>query len=161
MTLALQGTPPTACSEHELVAAVRRGDDRAFELLFSSYERRITAYVAGMVGDHARAEDITQDVFISALRRMRETRRPIAFKPWIYEIARNACIDEFRRVRRASLVSLGLDLERHGTVPPALADNATPEVRWERKQQIGDLFGAFSSLSDNQHKALVLRELQG
>src|SRR5437899_7356408 len=105
MTLALQGTPPTACSEHELVAAVRRGDDRAFELLFSSYERRITAYVAGMVGDHARAEDITQDVFISALRRMRETRRPIAFKPWIYEIAKNACIDEFRRTRRAEEVS--------------------------------------------------------
>ena len=36
-------------------------------------------------------------MFISALRRMRETERPIAFKPWIYEIAKNACIDEFRR----------------------------------------------------------------
>ena len=45
MTLALQGTPPTACSEHELVAAVRRGDDRAFEVLFSRYEQRITAYL--------------------------------------------------------------------------------------------------------------------
>src|SRR5256884_5708454 len=98
MTLALQGTPE-ACTEHELVAAVRRADDRAFELLFSRYERRIVAYVAGMVGDHARAEDIAQDVFISALRRIRQTSRPIAFKPWIYEIAKNECIDEFRRTR--------------------------------------------------------------
>ena len=40
-----------------------------------------------MVNDHARAEDVTQEVFISALRRMRATERPIAFKPWIYEIA--------------------------------------------------------------------------
>ena len=51
----------------------------------------------GMVKDHGRAEDVTQEVFVSALRRMRETERPIAFKPWIYEIAKNACIDQFRR----------------------------------------------------------------
>ena len=88
-----------------LVAAVRRGDDRAFEQLYSRYQRRITGYVLGMVKDHGRAEDITQEVFISALRRMRETDRPIAFKPWIYEIAKNACIDQFRRSRRAEEVS--------------------------------------------------------
>ena len=58
-----------------------------------------------MVHDYGRAEDIAQDVFMSALRRMRETDRPIAFKPWIYEIAKNACIDQFRRSRRAEEVS--------------------------------------------------------
>src|SRR3712207_8415978 len=62
-----------------------------------------------MVNDYGRAEDITQEVFISALRRMRETERPIAFKPWIYEIAKNACIDQFRRSRRAEEVSYDAD----------------------------------------------------
>ena len=51
----------------------------------------------GMVGDHQRAEDIAQEVIIAALRRLRATEQPIAFKPWLYEIAKNACIDEFRR----------------------------------------------------------------
>ena len=64
-------------TDHELVAAVRRGDDRAFEELYSRYQRRIAAYVYGMVNDYGRAEDITQDVFISALRRMRETAERI------------------------------------------------------------------------------------
>ena len=59
-----------------------------------------------MVGDHGRAEDIAQEVFISALRRLRETERTIIFKPWIYEIAKNACIDEFRRTRRIHEVPL-------------------------------------------------------
>src|SRR5437016_2158043 len=72
-------------SDHDLVANVRDGDDRAFEILFERYRPRVTAYVAGMVRDHARAEDVAQEVFISALRRMRATERPIAFKPWIYE----------------------------------------------------------------------------
>src|SRR5579884_3461955 len=100
-----------SAAEHQLVAAVRQGDDRAFEELFSRYRSRITAYVLGMVRDHARAEDITQEVFLSALRRLRDSERPIAFKPWIYEIAKNACIDEFRRTRRASEVSLNADDE--------------------------------------------------
>src|ERR687890_45948 len=94
-----------ASSDHKLVAAVRRGDDRAFEALYELYHRRIHAYVLGMVKDHQRAEDVTQEVFVSALRRMRATERPIAFKPWVYEIAKNACIDAFRRSRRAEEIS--------------------------------------------------------
>ena len=111
---------PEGGTDHELVAAVRRGDDRAFERLYSRYQRRISAYVFGMVKDHGRAEDITQEVFISALRRMRETERPINFKPWVYEIAKNACIDQFRRSRRTEEVSFdageGLGERRSG--PP-------------------------------------------
>src|SRR5205807_10123261 len=92
-------------SDGELVAAVRRADDRAFEELYARYHRRISSYIFGMVKDHARAEDLTQEVFMSALRRMRDTDRAIAFKPWVYEIAKNACIDQFRRARRDEEVS--------------------------------------------------------
>ena len=103
---AIDGAGSPADSDQKLVARVRRGDDRAFEVLYQRYHRRIHAYVLGMVKDHGRAEDVTQEVFVSALRRMRQTERPIAFKPWIYEIAKNACIDAFRRSRRAEEVSL-------------------------------------------------------
>ena len=88
---------------------LRAGDDRAFEALYARYQRRIAGYVFGMVKDYGRAEDITQEVFVSALRRMCQTERPIAFKPWIYEIAKNACIDAYRRGRRAEEVSLDAD----------------------------------------------------
>src|ERR1700733_3779050 len=93
----------------ELIAAIRRGSDAAFEELYSRYSPQIGSYVRGMVADHGRAEDITQEIFIAALRRIRETNRPIVFKPWIYEIAKNACIDSFRRTRRAQEVSLDAD----------------------------------------------------
>src|SRR3954462_4302438 len=99
----------TLQTDTELVAAVRRGDDRAFEELYARYHRRISSYIFGMVKDHARAEDLTQEVFVSALRRMRDTDRPIAFKPWVYEIAKNACIDAFRRPPRAEAVSYDAD----------------------------------------------------
>src|SRR5438309_9119287 len=123
MALALRELPPPpSMSEHRLVEAVRASDDRAFEQLFSRYRRRISAYVYGLVLDHGRAEDITQEVFISALRRLRQTDGHVNFKPWIYEIARNACIDEFRRTRRASIVSLDDEARERGAQVPMLPD---------------------------------------
>jgi DNA-directed RNA polymerase specialized sigma24 family protein len=60
-----------APTDNDLVAAVRRGDETAFTELYARYQRRVHAYVLGMVKDHGRAEDVTQEVFISAYRRMR------------------------------------------------------------------------------------------
>ena len=148
--------------DHRLVAAVRRGDDRAFEALYSRYHRRIHAYVMGMVKDHGRAEDITQEVFVSALRRMRETERPIAFKPWVYEIAKNACIDQFRRSRRAEEVSLqaedGLAPGDYGRL---VGSDPAPHDAVAAKQELDNLCGAFGGLSETHHEILVLRELEG
>jgi RNA polymerase sigma factor (sigma-70 family) len=149
-------------SDAILVAAVRRGDDRAFEELYTRYQRRISAYILGMVKDHGRAEDITQDVFISALRRMRETDRAIAFKPWVYEIAKNACIDQFRRSRRAEEISMdadeGFGQADHGRL---VAGDPTPDDAVSAKQQLDHLCGAFGGLSDSHHEILVLREFEG
>ncbi len=160
-----EATPIVAepeADDHRLVAAVRRGDDRAFEALYSRYQRRIHAYVMGMVKDHGRAEDVTQEVFVSALRRMRETERPIAFKPWIYEIAKNACIDQFRRSRRAEEVSLEAD---EGLAPAdygrLVGSDPAPHDAVETKQDLNDLCGAFGGLSDAHHEILLLRELEG
>jgi RNA polymerase sigma factor (sigma-70 family) len=153
---------PTADDDHGLVAAVRRGDDRAFEALYGRYQRRIHAYVIGMVKDHGRAEDVTQEVFVSALRRMRETERPIAFKPWIYEIAKNACIDQFRRSRRAEEVSLQAD---DGFAPAdygrLVGSDPAPDDAVAAKQELDNLCGAFGGLSDTHHEILLLRELEG
>src|ERR671916_156774 len=112
--------------------------------------------------DLVRAEDVAQDVFMSALRRMRATDKPIAFKPWIYEIAKNACIDQFRRSRRGEEVSFdaegGLGSADYGRL---VTKDPSPEVRLETKQQLDHLCGAFGGLSETHHEILVMRELEG
>jgi RNA polymerase sigma factor (sigma-70 family) len=140
------------------VAAVRGGDDRAFERLYRRYNRRIGAYVGSMVSDHGRAEDVTQDVFLAALRRIRATEQAIAFKPWVFEIARNACIDHFRRTRRVAEVSLEAGADEAARLP---ARAPTPDAAVDAKQRLDDLCGAFVGLSDTHHQILVMRELEG
>src|ERR671921_1905363 len=147
--------PEAVITDRRLVAAVRRGDDRAFETLYLRYHRRIQAYVYGMVKDHQRAEDVTQEVFVSALRRMRATERPIAFKPWVYEIAKNACIDQFRRSKRTEEVSFDAD---EGLAPSdygrLVSPEPVPDVAVAAKQQLENMVGAFGGLSDAHHQIL-------
>jgi RNA polymerase sigma factor (sigma-70 family) len=161
-TLTRAPRPVAGRSDHQLVSLVRAGDDRAFEELFHRYRGRITAYVYGMVADHGRAEDIAQEVFVSALRRMRETERPIAFRPWIYEIAKNACIDAHRRRSRAEEVSLTSDEgQATGDHLHLVSSTPAPHEAMEVKQRLGHLCGAFGGLSEAHHEILVLRELEG
>ncbi|MBV9714082.1 MAG: sigma-70 family RNA polymerase sigma factor [Solirubrobacterales bacterium] len=148
-------------TERELVSAIRAGDDAAFEELFSRYRRRISAYVFAAVRDHGRAEDITQEVFISALRRLRATEQPISFKPWIYAIAKNACIDEFRRTGRCSEVSLDAEGETEALASRLSSPEPTPDMVAESRERLSDLRGALQGLSENQHRILVMRELEG
>ncbi len=153
---------PVGLTDAELVADVRRGSDRAFEELYARYHRRIAAYVHGMVGDYGRAEDIAQDVFMSALRRMRDTDREIAFKPWLYEIAKNACIDQFRRARRTQEVSYDADEGLGGADYGRLvAVGPLPDAAVDQKMAIDNLRGAFGGLSATHHEILVMRELEG
>ena len=151
-----------AYSEQELVGAIRAGDDRAFEELYARYRERIFAFILSKVHDHGRAEDIAQEVFMSALRRLRSSDQTIAFKPWIYEIAKNACIDEFRRGSRAREVPLESDgefvVDRQTS---SLSRVPTPAAAVESKQQLNDLRGAFGGLSTTHHHMLVMREFEG
>jgi RNA polymerase sigma factor (sigma-70 family) len=149
-------------TDQDLIARVRAGEDRAFALLYERYHRRIAAYIYGMVKDYGRAEDIAQDVFMSALRRIRDTDRAIAFKPWIYEIAKNACIDQFRRSQRAEEVSYdaddGLAAADYGRL---VTTGPAPDVAVDQKQSLDHLCGAFVGLSETHHEILVMREFEG
>ena len=100
------------------------------------------------MSDHARAEDIVQDVFMSALRSLRSSDREVAFKPWVYEIAKNACIDQLRKTRRASEVSI--DSEDFSPVDEGRmsANVATTDAAYSAREDLDDLRMAFNDLPD-------------
>jgi RNA polymerase sigma factor (sigma-70 family) len=164
MELTLNAGPVSAAQDDgRLVAAARQGDDRAFEQLYARYRERIHAFILSKVRDHGRAEDIAQDVFMSALRQMRCTDQDLAFKPWLYTIARNACIDEFRRGSRATEVPVESeeDLDASAAQGPLLSAVPTPVSAVESKQKLDDLRGALQGLTESQHQLLVMREFEG
>jgi RNA polymerase sigma factor (sigma-70 family) len=156
-----QATAPQDVSDGALVAAVRAGEDAAFEELYRRYSRRIGSFVYGYVRDEGRAEDVTQEAFLSALRRMRETDSEIAFRPWIYEIARNAAIDLHRRTSRTEEISINGDTPLNPADSRRLVGSVGPENALVDKERLEHLSGAFAELSETHHRILVLRELEG
>jgi RNA polymerase sigma factor (sigma-70 family) len=158
----LIATAGCEAADADLVASVRAGDDAAFEELYRRYQPRIARFVCGMLNDAARCEDVAQEAFLSALRRMRATDAEINFKPWIYQIARNAAIDSYRRNSHAVEVSMDADDGLRASDRTRLVGlDGGPDSALITKERLGHLQGAFDELSDVHTRVLVMRELEG
>ena len=98
---------------------------------------------------------------MSALRRMRQTDAEINFKPWIFEIARNAAIDQYRRNTRTDEVSIDVE----GGFAPSDVSRVVrprgPDSSVLDKERLDHLRGALDELSDTHHQIIVMRELEG
>jgi RNA polymerase sigma-70 factor (ECF subfamily) len=78
-----------------LVERVRAGDPSAFEAIYRRFARSVHSVLIARVSP-AEAEDLTQEVFLAAHRRLAELRESGAVGPWLHTIARNFAIDRLR-----------------------------------------------------------------
>jgi RNA polymerase sigma factor (sigma-70 family) len=148
-------------ADRDLVAAVRGGDEAAFDELYTRYRPQIAAHLRGMLRDDGRAEDVTQEAFLSALRRMRETDGELDFRPWIYQIAHNAAIDSHRRSARAEEISMDAETGLRKSDRARLAGGTLPESALIAKERLDHLRGAFDELPEVQARVLVMRDVDG
>src|SRR5436305_6146603 len=93
MSMSAEGTP-----DDPLIRAALDGDRSAFGELYVRYARMVHAILLARVrpGD---AEDLVQDVFLSAMRQLRGLRSAASFPGWLGAIARNKAMDHFRQSR--------------------------------------------------------------
>jgi RNA polymerase sigma-70 factor, ECF subfamily len=105
------GTRPTF--ESPQVEAWTGGHEEDFRTLFEGYKDRVFSLAFHFTGDAPLARDITQEVFLKVLSQIGEFRGQSQLTTWLYRIAVNACMDEFRRRRR--FVPLAHAANRHFT----------------------------------------------
>lgn len=74
--------------------------DQAFHELVRRYERRVYGICYRYFGNHADAQDATQDTFLTLARKLHQFRHDSALSTWIYRVATNACNDLGRRYAR-------------------------------------------------------------
>jgi RNA polymerase sigma factor (sigma-70 family) len=137
-------------SDEQLLALFRAGREDAFRAIHDRYHERLLAYVRHMLRGSSEAEDVVQDVFMSAYGALRSGEREIAVRPWLYRVAHNRCIDY---VRRAPAPPLQPDeLIPGGTDPVVVA---------ERREDLRRLVADLHALPEAQRSALIIRELEG
>jgi RNA polymerase sigma-70 factor (ECF subfamily) len=133
-----------AADDGRLVRAAREGDRDAFSSLYDRYARVVHGLLLARVGrDHV--EDLVQDVFLTAWRRLDDLRDPAAFGGWIIMITRNRATDFHRRT--AEFVELSDNLP----VPAGAAERAEAHAALD----------AIRSLPDAYRETLILRLVEG
>ncbi len=137
-------------SDERLVSLTRRGNDAAFETLIARYRTRLLAFCRHMVGSTEDAEDILQEVFVSAYRAMLADERELNVRPWLYRIARNRSLNHLRRPRPTGVDSMDVF---EGGAAVATAD------RVHDKLDLEDLVEDVKRLPETQRTALMLREM--
>jgi RNA polymerase sigma-70 factor (ECF subfamily) len=86
-----------ADSDAQAMLRVAAGDKRAFALLFDRYHASVARFAFRFVGDAARAEELTQDIFVKLYRNARAYKPTAQFKTFLFRVATNHCLNEVRR----------------------------------------------------------------
>jgi RNA polymerase sigma-70 factor, ECF subfamily len=124
--------PVNEISLTETVRAAQRGDRQAFGRLVESYEQAVYATVFRRLGNHAETQELCQDVFIQAMRKLGQLEDPRCFGGWIRAIAARMAINY--AVRRGPRISGDRELIENNCV-----ENRTPLVAIlarEREDQV-------------------------
>jgi len=87
-----------------LVRAAQRGERQAFAQLFQRYQRVVYATIVRRLGNEAEAQEVCQEVFIQAMRKIDQLHNPLCFGGWLRSIANRMAIN--RAVRRGPAVSM-------------------------------------------------------
>jgi RNA polymerase sigma-70 factor (ECF subfamily) len=139
----------------DLVTRARDGDPGALEALLDRHLDRVRAICWRITGNHADAEDATQDALIAIVRGLPRFDGRSRFTTWAYRVATNACLDELRRRKRRPVVGLP---EHESAERPALGSGGGSSVAGQVADRI-DVDAALGRLSPEFRAAVVLRDL--
>ncbi len=121
-------------SDESLWERMRAGDLAAFDALYERYERRLFGFILALLGDAAEAEDVFHESFLQLLRTRPSEFRRDGFRAWLYQVARNRCLNRLRargRGERATRAAAG-------EPPPAPPDPAEALVQNETARALGE-----------------------
>ena len=152
-----------AFSDKNLVRCAQSGERGAFDRLVLKYRSRIVKLTMRYTRNRADAEDATQETFIKAYRGLRHFRSDSAFYTWLYRIASNCARNLLKARRRNSFKNAVAISDYHHAVrhPKRLWDLATPEQLALTADIRGMAHAALEGLSEEQHTAITLREIDG
>lgn len=145
-------------SDTELVALALRGSADAHRLLVERWQRPILGLLVRMVRDPSLAEDLAQEVFVRAFRKLSTYDPERPFKSWLFKIAHNRAIDHLR-LKKPELVDLeasSTDGESSWEVLEA-PETESPDRRMESAEMGRELESALAGLRPNYREILLLR----
>ena len=144
--------------ENLLLTMAMGGDVDAFNRLVAIHQNAVYGFAMSLTRQHALADDVTQETFISAFRSISKMRGG-NFRAWLFRIARNKAYDHFRRQNRRRESSV--DEEDAPFLATLTDDNPSPHAVAVNSELRDALEHCVGGLSDEHREVIVLIDVQG
>ena len=148
-----QREPMLQAITSDTITQAQNGDTRILSALYQRYQVRIFRYLYYRTGDLQAAEDLTSEVFLRMLRSITNYRsKGVSFDAWLFQIARNVCIDHYRKSRHREHLPLKDEL---------VAKGEQVDHTVERELISETLAEALVQLNETQRDVIVMRFVVG
>jgi RNA polymerase sigma-70 factor (ECF subfamily) len=153
-------------SDEELMLSYRGGDEAAFEMLYRRHEKPLLNFFYRVVMNAVEAENLCQETFFRIVRAKKKYEATAKFKTWLFQIALNLCRDRLRRMKHRSHISLNTQASSQNDgdieLQELISDPSSDLEKHMETEELGALVqGAITSLPEDEHLVVVLKEYQG
>jgi RNA polymerase sigma-70 factor (ECF subfamily) len=153
---------PNLQEEQQLIARILAGEKQLFHVLIRPYERSVYVMAMSFVHNEADAEEVAQEAFLKAFRKLTSFRGEAKFGTWLISITLNEARSRLRRRGAAPMESLDKDPDEPGHVSPALLRDwkEIPSEALQRQEVRLMLQEAISSLPPIYREVFTLRDIE-
>jgi len=141
-------------SEEQIIQAILNGDNSKFELLVLKYQTMVFRTAMGFVHSKEDAEDLTQDVFISAYQSIAKFQGDSEFSTWLYRITVNTSINQLNRNKHRAFLQVAGDLLQ--SLFSKESGDKNPHQELEQAERDTAIREAIDTLPEKQRTAFVL-----
>jgi RNA polymerase sigma-70 factor (ECF subfamily) len=148
--------------EAQMIASILAGDTEQYHELIRPYERGVYKMALSFMKNEADAEDVAQESFLKAFRRLADFRGQAKFSTWLISITLNEARGQLRRQGVVRIESLDEMPEESRHISPALLRDwrEVPSEALERKEIREMLEEAIANLSPLYREVLLLRDVE-
>jgi RNA polymerase sigma-70 factor, ECF subfamily len=149
--------------DHQLIAKVKSGDERAFSKLVQRYEQTVWGFSFKLCRDKEKAEESFQDTFINVFRKIDQFDGRSKFSTWLYTIVANNCLMSRRKRKLEGLLESfdeAPDLEDEKSRKQLTSWEDTPVDKVMNNELRDQLDAAIQKLPDEYKVVFVLRDLE-
>lgn len=134
----------------------------SYRVLYDRYKAPLYNFLYQLLRSRESAEDCLQETFIHLYRKARSFRSESKFSTWLYQIARNAGLDEIRRRKLRGHASLDVPPEEGGAVPePAAPGRDAPDAVAASRDLAERLRAGLDRLDPRDREVIALCDIQG
>lgn len=153
---------PTQLSQadHRLLQALRARQADAIDRVQRAYGHELGLFCRRMLGNAAQAEDVVQDVFTKCCELESEALPTASLRGWLYQIARNRCIDLMRRRRETGRVGAPSESPSpRGSIDP-VDPLTTPAGKALKRDRAARILAVLDEMDDDLRSVLVMKYFQ-